>query len=162
MRPPSLRERVEDFVTRVVRGESPHLILTGEPGIGKTHLGVGIYRAVVFTLGTLPVILINVPKFCDEVKASYGKDYDPFDEYREASRLVVLDDLFGRDLSPHEIDQVVYRLIDIAYQNNAAIFLNMNNEVQSLATFLRPHEVSRLLQESTIIPVKSSRDWRRT
>lgn len=161
VKPASTRMRIEEFVHNVNAGQSPHMLLTGDPGIGKSHLGVGVYRAVAAQLGTELVTWVNVPAFCEQIKREYGSDYDPWQDYEAARRLVVLDDLFGRALSAHEMSQIVYRLIDTAYQNGAAVLVNMNQNVEELKARLASHEVSRLLAESTIIPMTSTKDWRR-
>ncbi len=160
--PRSLRDRVHKFVTQVAAGESPHLIMTGAPGIGKTHLGVGIYRALAASLGTSLVTWLNVPAFCEEVKRGYkAGEPDPWEDYEGARRLVVLDDVFGRELTSHEKDQIVTRLLDTAYRNNAAVVATMNQDVKELAQRLPAHEISRLLAASTIVPMTSTKDWRR-
>lgn len=161
--PPSLLQRVETFQQQARAGEAPHLILTGTPGIGKSHLGVGLYRWAVLEFGVAWACFVNVPAFCEEVKKSYGTGLDPFESFTQATKLVVLDDLFGRDLSPHEIGQIVYRLIDTAYTNRAAVVVNMNASHDELKNYLRPHEVSRILAQATIIPMSAGagKDWRR-
>lgn len=161
VKPASLQTHVLAFLEGVAARQSPHLILTGEPGIGKSHLGVACYRQAVKLLGTQLSTWVNIPMFCDKVKNTYGSGADPYEEYKEARVLVVLDDLFGRELSSHEIGQIVYRLIDIAYMNGAAVLINMNQDIKEAQTYLKPHEVSRVLADSTIIPMKSTRDWRR-
>ena len=120
-----------------------------------------MYRAVARAVGTADATWINVPLFCEEAKQSYTPGaYNPWLEYQEVRRLVVLDDLFGKALTPHEVDQILTRLLDTAYQNNAALFVSMNPPAEKLDTFLRPHEISRLLAGCTIIPVTSTKDWR--
>lgn len=163
--PSSLKSRVASFLEQVVDGRggvAPHLVLTGPPGSGKTHLGVAVYRAACAEFGTELATWINVPNFCERVKRSYGPDEtNPWDDYEAARRLVVLDDLFGRDLSHHESAQIMYRLIDTAYQNGAAVLVNMNQDVRELTSRLASHEISRLLAGSTIIPMTAKKDWRR-
>ena len=159
--PQSLRSRVRQFVQDVNEGRAPHVLLTGTPGIGKSHIGVGVYRALVTTFGTQLVTWLNVPAFCERVKRTYGADdVDPWADIEDARRLIVLDDLFGRDLTAHERDQILVRLIDTAYQNNAGFFVTMNPSVQELQAKLLPHEISRLLAGSTIIPVVGQKDYR--
>ncbi len=159
--PPSLEEHIKTFLAEVGEGKNSHLLLTGEPGIGKSHIGVGVYRAAITLFGTQLATWISVPDFCQAVKISYGGGEDPFDVITQAQNLVVLDDLFGRELSGHEISQILARLIDTCYQNDAAMMITMNPAVGELGSFLRPHEVSRILANSKIIPVKADRDWRR-
>jgi len=120
-----------------------------------------VYRALVPYVGTELATWLNVPAFCDEVKGAYAGGPDPMLDYAAARRLVVLDDLFGRDLTVHESEQIVVRLLDIAYQNGSAMLLTMNQDIQEMTARLRPHEASRALAGSTIIPVSTDKDWRR-
>lgn len=161
VRPRATRGVISWFLEKLEAGGSPHLLMTGDPGIGKSHLGVALYRQAIRLYGTALVSWINVPKFCQLVKSQYGQPGNPFDDYEAARRLVVLDDLFGRDLSSHEISQIVYHLIDTAYQNGAAVVLNQNAQVEELSTHLRPHEVSRILAGAKILPMSADEDWRR-
>lgn len=162
VRPQALRDSYMQFLEAAAAGEAPHLLLTGAPGIGKTHLGVAAYRWMVLRVGTELATWINLPTFCDQVKAaySYTEAHDPLSEYEQASRFVVLDDLFGRDLTTHEAGQIVYRLLDIAYQNGAALLITMNQSHEELKVRLPKHEVSRLLANVTIIPMQAEQDWR--
>lgn len=160
--PASSQRRVTQFVEDVRSGSAPHMLLTGAPGIGKSHIGVGVYRALVQSFGTQLVTWLNVPAFCESVKRSYGEGaVDPWEDVESARRLVVLDDLFGRDLSQHEVSQIVYRLIDTAYQNNAALLVNMNQDVNELQARLASHEISRLLKDNAPILPMTARDYRR-
>jgi DNA replication protein DnaC len=45
VQPASLHERVLAFLHGVQDNKAPHLILTGDPGAGKSHISVGLYRA---------------------------------------------------------------------------------------------------------------------
>lgn len=160
--PKSLHTRVLQFVEATVGGDAPHLLLTGSPGIGKSHIGVSVYRAVAAALGTGVATWISVPQFCEQIKRSYqAGEADPWEDFEAARRLVVLDDLFGRELTAHEKDQIVTRLLDTAYQNNAAVLATMNPSAEELRQRLPAHETSRLLAASTIVPMTSTKDWRR-
>lgn len=161
VKPKALQPNIVQFLQQVVDGQSPHLLLTGAPGIGKSHIGVGVYRALAAKLGTQVVTWLNVPAFCEEVKRHYGADFDPWDDYNEAIRLVVLDDLFGKELTAHEKDQIVTRLVDTAYRNNAAVLMTMNQDVDELARRLPAHEISRVLADCTVIPMSAMKDQRR-
>ena len=108
---------------------------------------------------------LNIPAFCDKVKSTYGPDADagdPIADYQDARSLVVLDDLFGRELTPHEAGQIVNRLLDVAYQNGAALLVTLNQTHKELAAILPQHEILRLLSHAAIIPVSSiaEEDWR--
>lgn len=158
--PASLRERYAQFLSEAVEGAAPHLLLTGRPGVGKSHLGVAAYRHMVYHVGTELAAWLNVPAFCDRVKSSYSDASDPMEEYVAARRFVVLDDLFGRDLTSHEAGQIVFKLIDVAYQNGAAVLLTMNQTLEEMMARLPGHEVSRVLAGATIVPMDAQKDWR--
>lgn len=162
VRPASLQERLAAVMQQIADGGAPHLVMTGGPGIGKTHLGVVLYRQAAAVLGTELVTWLNVPDFCERVKQSYGGDQpSPWADVEAARRLVVLDDLFGRELTAHERSQVIVRLLDVIYQNNAALIVTMNPSVNELPVLLLPHEISRLLAGATVIPMTAAKDWRR-
>lgn len=162
VRPAKLHDAITAFLHGVQDGKSPHALLTGSPGIGKTHIGVGVYRVAAAVWGTELVTWLNVPAFCEDVKRSYGKELDPWQDIEAAARLVVLDDLFGRDLSQHEAAQIAYRLIDTAYRNGAAMLVTMNQDHKELSARLASHEISRLLADATIVPMSADKDRRRT
>jgi DNA replication protein DnaC len=138
---------------------APHLLLTGKQGRGKTHLAVGIYRSAVYETNIQECAYIHVPNFCVRVKKSYGGGEDPFQETEEAS-LVVLDDIFGADLTEHEITKILTRLITTAYDRNQALVVTSNYSVKGISDILHPHELSRLLQNSTVLNMASERDHR--
>jgi DNA replication protein DnaC len=156
-----LQELVQQFIERIRAGEAPHLLLTGFPGIGKSHIGIGIYRTAASILGTIQATWHNLPSFCDAIKASYDGGPSPWEDIAGATRLVIIDDLFGREFTPHEKDHVVTRLLDTAYQNHAAVVATMNPPHTELAARLPAHEISRLLAKAQIVPMTSTRDWRR-
>jgi len=167
-RPARLQEHVLAFLHGVEDGRAPHLILTGPPGSGKTHVGIGVYRVATVTWGTELATWLNVPAFCERVKRAYDQSVlDPWYDVEAARRLVVLDDLFGKELSQHETNQILVRLLDTCYQNHAALLVTMNPSPQpdgkwpEIYARFNPHEISRLLAESTVIPMQADKDWRR-
>lgn len=161
VKPEKLESAVLEFTHALQDGKSPHLLLTGSPGIGKSHIGVGVYRAASVVWGTELVTWLNVPAFCDRVKKGYGDGTDLWQDIEHAKRLVVLDDLFGRELTGHDKDQIVTRLIQTAYDNRAGVLATMNQDVSELATRLPPHEISRLLADAHIKKMSASQDYRR-
>lgn len=164
VRPNATRPAIEAWWQRAINGEAPHLLMTGLPGCGKSHLGVGLYRAMASLFGTERVTYIHVPTFCETVKRGYGDDSTNFawSDIELATRLVVLDDLFGRELTAHDKDQIFTRILETAYSNHAALVATMNPSVEELQTRLPPHEISRLLADAVVIPMVGVKDQRRS
>jgi len=161
VRPASLHTAVTSFLHELQDGKVPHMLLTGSAGVGKTHIGVGVYRVASTVFGTQQVTWLNVPAFCEQIKQSYRDgDEGAWADVEEARKLVVLDDLFGRTLTSHEAEQIVYRIIDTAYRNNAAVLATMNQSHEELKDRLPGHEVSRLLANVKVFPMKADKDWR--
>lgn len=161
VRPLSLRAHLAQFQEQVRRGQAPHLILTGEPGHGKSHLGVALYRWAAQWAGTWRVRWIHVPTFCYQVKAGFQPGaVDPFTDYEDCRTLVVLDDLLGREYTQYEQAHVLYRLIDQAYQQGTAMVVTVNYEAPEVVRLLGAHESSRLFANATTIQLHGS-DWRR-
>lgn len=130
-------------------GPAPNLLISGPPGVGKTHLGVGLYRwAVHHTNDIGRSRFVEVPEFCREVKRGFDGpvDNDPFDLLESVDFLLVLDDLFGHEVTQWELDHVVCRLIVGAYRRRCSVVITTNYSPRDLMAKLPRHEVSRLRQ----------------
>lgn len=163
VRPTGTRPAIEQWWQKVTVGGCPHLLMTGLPGCGKSHIAVGLYRAATVLFGTERVTYVHVPSFCETVKRGYGDDsaLHAWNDIEAAERLVVLDDLFGRELTAHDKDQIFTRILETAYSNNAALVATMNPSVDELKLRLPPHEISRLLADAVVIPMIGASDRRR-
>lgn len=151
-RHPKAVQPVLDFMQATVEGTPAKLLLIGQTGLGKSHIGVGLYRWGVIRWDTMDCMFLNVPDFCDRIKQRYGDDAgDPYAELRQARRLVVIDDVFGRELSAHELAQIVPRIIEITYSNAAAVVVTMNFTTKEAGTYLAPHELDRLTSGDPVI-----------
>lgn len=145
-REPGIKDEIRSFLQQIGSEDPPSLFLTGDPGTGKTHLAVAAFRWAVYRFDPEQCAFRNVPAFCDRVKESYGNDKQPYRRLERATHLVVLDDIFGRDLSSHERDHILNRLIDMAYTNDAAILTTTNYSIAKIENRMDPHEISRLLR----------------
>lgn len=149
------KKTVETFLEEWREGGDPHLILVGQPGLGKTHIAIGIMRFCVYHTDLSNGVYVHVPDFCIKVKKSFNKNdfVDPF--YRiENANLVVLDDIFGRELTQWESEHVIPRLISTAYDNAAALVVTTNYGKEGIQNRLHPHEASRLFANSKLLIFK--------
>lgn len=158
----SIKAAVLEFLARMEAGQTSHLLVTGTPGVGKTHLAVAIYRWAVLKWGTMLCNLIQVSPFFDLVKASFNssEENSPFLDVEDAKKLVALDDLLGRSPTPFEIDHVIFRLINTAHSNSASLVITSNQTIDQISQVLKPHEVSRILEHAVHLEVKGpDRRW---
>lgn len=149
---PQKEARVAEVLGGMEAGEAPHILMTGPPGVGKTHLAVGLYRWAAAKRDLRAAHFVHVPSFCDKVKASFDEEGagDPFARVEDARFLLALDDVFGRELSPWEARNVIPRLIGAAYRNDAALVATMNPTLEEAKDLVEYHEMSRLLQDGQI------------
>lgn len=140
---------------------APHLILTGPTGIGKSHLSVAAYRHGVYRRGTQRCTWIDLAEFCAAVKQRISEPSceDPFLKIQEARDLVVIDDLWGKELSAWEMTDVLFRVIQVAHLNRAAVVATTNHSKEVLLQRLAPHEFDRLFDGATVVAMQGT-SWR--
>jgi DNA replication protein DnaC len=142
---------VLDFMGEVTSEEPSKLILFGKTGLGKSHIAVGLYRWGVYMWDTAECMYLHVPSFCDRVKSSYGED-DPgstdlpaYADLKMARRLVIVDDVFGRELTRHELQVIVPNIITLSFSTGAAVVFTMNYTLDEASKYIPAHEFDRML-----------------
>lgn len=151
-----VRDAVDWFLEGVREQTAPHLILVGDQGNGKSHLSVALYRNAVLRYGTQDCWWGDVPEFSRKVKDGFdtGRSKDLLQDALEATSFVALDDVWARPLTPWELDNILFGLINSAVMNKAALVLTTNYTKDQIAGALAPHEQDRLLQNSRIITLR--------
>lgn len=137
-------------------GNAPHLILTGSPGNGKSHLSIAFYRHTVFHWGTQSCWWGDIPDFCNRVKRGMdeGTMEDLLLDATEADHFVGMDDVWGRQLTPWEMDNVVFRLLAAAIGNKVGLVWTTNYTKEQIDEALAPHERDRLYMNARVIHIR--------
>jgi DNA replication protein DnaC len=119
------------------------LLLTGQRGLGKTHLACGILREVAERYGELgqfwPVI-----ELLDRYRATFDESraretVEAVDEQLRRCAVLVLDDL-GTSKSTEWAEERLFRLVDERYRDGRPLVVTTNQELLEL----QPRVVSRL------------------
>ena len=125
------------------------LLLLGPPGTGKTHLLAGALRILVERGVTGSIRFVNVPILLDRLRA--GMKYPDsranalFEEMRDDSRVVVLDD-FGKEKITDWVSERLYILIEARYGAMRPTLASTNRSGGELNELGYGAMVSRLLE----------------
>jgi DNA replication protein DnaC len=160
-----LKGILEEFACKVLEGQKPppHLLMLGPQGRGKTHLGVAFYRWYIYHRDASKALWLNVPTFCDEVKSKFNiPNFDTAAFWKEIgdAEFLVLDDLLARDLSPWELENIIFKLINLSYNNEQVLVLTDNNDIKGISKVLRKHESSRILEGAIPLDFANLPDYR--
>lgn len=163
---------------RVASGELRTLVLLGPPGVGKTHLMAGIFRAV--THRTLvawteardaaiaafrPVPLLQQPEWCSvpelvsDLRTEMGTDLhaasDRAIRLRSWPALLVLDDL-GRERISDWTGELVYTLVNARYEALLPTIASSNLSPADLAASGYWPVVSRLAEDGALVRIEAA------
>ncbi len=117
--------------------ESPEgwLILQGQNGCGKTHLGAAIANYRLRRGGE--VYFVVVPDFLDHLRSTFGPEskvtYDGLFERVKSSPLLVLDD-YGEHSSSPWAQEKLYQLINYRYNARLPMVVTMCSSLEEIET----------------------------
>ncbi|HQH12597.1 MAG TPA: ATP-binding protein [Candidatus Sumerlaeota bacterium] len=139
------------------------LIFMGTTGCGKTHLAIGILKAVIEKGYT--GYYCNVVDFFTRLRDTFAGDteYDEMDLLDKVARvnLLVLDDLGAEQPSVWKLDRL-YALVNKRYEQNSPIIVTTNKlDVNDLEDFIGPRIVSRLCEMCQIMDKFPNADYRK-
>lgn len=122
------------------------LVMTGDVGRGKTHLGCGLLLRAIER--GLPARFVSVAGLMDELKARFG---DGASEQSEAyfgrvagAHVLMLDDL-GREQDTNWTRERVSTLLDARYRTQRPTIVTTNLTLADMAKRYGPHIADRLL-----------------
>jgi DNA replication protein DnaC len=104
------------------------LLFIGRPGLGKTHLAIGIIEALMRTK-SVQCLFVDFPTLLKKIQYSYNPTTQISEEslvtpYRDAEVLVV-DDVGSMKPSPWVVDEV-RQIVNARYLNNRSTILTTN------------------------------------
>ena len=161
----------------VASGEARSLVLVGPPGVGKTHLMAGIFRAVsdrtvaewmearhAAIAGFRPVPPMLSPEWCSvpelvaDLRTEMGTDLhaasDRAIRLRTWPALLVLDDL-GREKISDWTGELVYTLVNARYEAMLPTIASSNLSPAELAASGYWPVVSRLAEDGALVEIKA-------
>lgn len=137
-------ESLKSAVVAFQQGHIRRLLLTGQPGTGKTHLAVALYRWAVYKWGTSLAGFWEMPVLCSTVKRQFNGEGDIFEDLEDAKEFVALDDIFARELTSFEQQRVLAEAIQIVHRSDARLVITTNYSMEELMQRLHPHEFDRI------------------
>lgn len=141
--------------TRLTRG----LLLHGIPGAGKTHLGVAVLRAAVWSRRQARCLFLNVPEWLNAIRDSRQdlEHEEPPNPY--GYQIVLLDDL-GAEHWSHWARERIYSLINHREQGNLLTLVTTNCSPGELKDRVGAATDSRLRRLCSEVLVDARRDYR--
>lgn len=147
-------EKVMGWMDDTRARRAPHLLLVGNIGTGKTHIGVALYRWAVYVseLEAIPAdsAFIHVDTLLGQLAASHfpSDQEEVWADVEDVRFCAVLDDLFGSQYNDRRL-QYIARLIDTLHRNGAALVVTSNIAAEKwLDRGMAAHERSRLLENA--------------
>jgi DNA replication protein DnaC len=143
------------------------IVLTGKPGSGKTHLVVGILRAIAeskavsdATFSLFRSRFVVVPELLDTLRERIGDPMvrDPLPGLLEAP-LVVLDDL-GREKPSEWVTDRLYVLVNRRYNAKLPTIVTTNYPLSELAARGYDAMMSRLRDGASVVTLTAP-DYRK-
>ena len=133
---PTTSEAVEAANGIVVGGRKRGMLLMGLPGRGKTHLMVGLGRALLRC--DRDVGYYNTVRLISRIQDSYsdfeGETRRAIIESVASHEVVLLDD-FGKEHSSTNVESIIYELFDALYAAHTTLVVATNVPVTKNATY---------------------------
>lgn len=149
------KEKMSHFAETFVPGSGENILLTGPCGVGKSHLGAAVTKALIKKGHSC--LFINVPKLLSKIRATYNRDPEVTEEQwlvlLETVDLLVLDDIGAEYRGNHDAESwAVKKLFEIidSRQGKSTIFTTNYNS-DELTKHLGSRNVSRMMNGTNVL-----------
>ena len=149
------RAYANNWESQLAKGGS--LVLTGQPGTGKTHLACAIANQII-PENAASVLFCSVSSMMRAVRATYGKTSNKTEAQAIADLrtpdLLIVDEIGAQSGSDHEM-QTLFDVINSRYQELRPMILISNLNTTDLEKFLGQRAMDRFRECGTVLAF----DW---
>jgi len=139
------------------QGKPPLLMLSGIPGIGKTHMAVATLARRIKAKGGAGVTWLRYPKICEMLKNGETITKNPLKDTLRDRRLLVIDD-FGQGYTTAWMGLEIFAVICDRIDNGRPTIITTNlipRDIEEISSALRSR-----LHASLVLKSNGMEDWR--
>ncbi len=125
--------------------DSPSLLMTGNTGLGKTHLSLAIAKeAIEKGFGVIYSSTQNMISNMEKGKFKGFFDYNPSEKYYSECDLLIIDDL-GTEYSTSFSSSAIYNVINSRIMRRKPTIISTNLSMRELEKYYSQRMVSRII-----------------
>lgn len=140
---PQAYDFVKTYAEKFEENKGEGLLLTGNPGTGKTHLAAAAANYVITQFG-IPVKFGGFVEILENIKRTFGTPDDIARQLIDMP-LLVIDDL-GKERQSEWSNSILYRVVNGRYENYAPIIITTNERMDDLKRNIGEATFSRIVE----------------
>jgi len=169
---PTVVEKLKKFGINIMehRDKGTWVLLTGQYGIGKTHLAAATLRRALMAEAIMDAqeeaetgvpprygsekgniyIMVNANEYLRKIKSTYngaGNAHEIIYKYRHA-RLLVLDDLGAESKSEHQKEKL-HDLLNYRYDHEAPTIITSNLDISGIGKHAGSRLADRIIEQTS-------------